>query len=44
MKDTIAWFGGWGGKGGGVGVDCRAVHDYTLTDDVDYLRRKARVH
>jgi succinate dehydrogenase / fumarate reductase flavoprotein subunit len=44
MKHTIAWFEGWGGKGGRVGVDYRPVHDYTLTDEVEYIKPKARVY
>ena len=44
MKHTIAWFDGWGGKGGGVRLDYRPVHEYTLTDDVDYIKPKARVY
>jgi succinate dehydrogenase / fumarate reductase flavoprotein subunit len=44
MKHTIASFDGWGGKGGGVSLDYRPVHDYTLTDDVDYIKPKKRVY
>ena len=44
MKHTIAWFDGWGGKGGGVRIDYRPVHDYTLTDEVGYIKPKARVY
>ncbi|MEQ7873555.1 succinate dehydrogenase flavoprotein subunit [Sphingomonas sp. ASV193] len=44
MKHTIAWFDGWGGKGGGVRIDYRPVHSYTLTDEVDYIKPKARVY
>jgi succinate dehydrogenase / fumarate reductase flavoprotein subunit len=44
MKHTIAWFEGWGGKGGRVGIDYRPVHDYTLTDEVGYIKPKARVY
>lgn len=44
MKHTIATFDGWGGKGGGVAIDYRPVHDYTLTDDIDYIKPKARVY
>ncbi len=44
MKHTIATFDGWGGKGGGVGIDYRPVHDYTLTDDIEYIKPKARVY
>jgi succinate dehydrogenase / fumarate reductase flavoprotein subunit len=44
MKHTIAWIDGWGGKGGGVKIDYRPVHSYTLTDEVDYIKPKARVY
>ncbi|HEU4498180.1 MAG TPA: succinate dehydrogenase flavoprotein subunit [Sphingomicrobium sp.] len=44
MKHTAAWFDGWGGQGGGVKIDYRPVHAYTLTDDVDYIKPKARVY
>ncbi len=44
MKHTVAWFDGWGGKGGAVRIDYRPVHDFTLTDDVDYIKPKARVY
>jgi len=44
MKHTIAWFEGWGGKGGKVSIDYRPVHEYTLTDDVDYIEPKKRVY
>jgi succinate dehydrogenase / fumarate reductase flavoprotein subunit len=44
MKHTIAWFDGWGGKGGGVRLDYRPVHDYTLSDDIDYIKPKPRVY
>src|SRR5205823_5226166 len=44
MKHTIAWFDGWGGKGGRVKIDYRPVHEFTLTDDIDYIKPKARVY
>ncbi|HEX8527365.1 succinate dehydrogenase flavoprotein subunit [Allosphingosinicella sp.] len=44
MKHTIAWFEGWGGKGGGVRIDYRPVHDYTLSDEIEYIKPKARVY
>jgi succinate dehydrogenase / fumarate reductase flavoprotein subunit len=44
MKHTISWFEGWGGKGGGVRIDYRPVHEYTLTDEVQYIKPKARVY
>jgi succinate dehydrogenase / fumarate reductase flavoprotein subunit len=44
MKHTAVWFEGWGGKGGGVKIDYRPVHEYTLTDDVKYIEPKKRVY
>ena len=44
MKHTIAWFQGWGGTGGGVKIDYRPVHEYTLTDEIQYIKPKARVY
>lgn len=44
MKHTAAWFNGWGGKGGEVRLDYRPVHEFTLTDDVEYIKPKARVY
>ena len=44
MKHTIATFDGWGGTGGGVKIDYRPVHEYTLTDEVEYIKPKARVY
>jgi succinate dehydrogenase / fumarate reductase flavoprotein subunit len=44
MKHTAAWFEGWGGKGGQVRLDYRPVHEYTLTDEVEYIKPKARVY
>ena len=44
MKHSIGWFDGWGGKGGGVRLDYRPVHEYTLSDDVEYIKPKARVY
>ena len=44
MKHTIAWFDGWGGKGGAMKIDYRPVHEYTLTDDIKYIEPKARVY
>ena len=44
MKHTIAWFDGWGGNGGGVKIDYRPVHEYTLTDGVKYIEPKKRVY
>jgi succinate dehydrogenase / fumarate reductase flavoprotein subunit len=44
MKHTATWFDGWGGKGGDVRIDYRPVHEFTLTDDVEYIKPKARVY
>jgi len=44
MKHSCAWFDGWGGTGGEVRIDYRPVHDYTLTDEVEYIKPKARVY
>ncbi|HEX8642635.1 MAG TPA: succinate dehydrogenase flavoprotein subunit [Allosphingosinicella sp.] len=44
MKHTIAWFDGWGGAGGSVRIDFRPVHDYTLSDEIEYIKPKARVY
>lgn len=44
MKHTIATFDGWGGKGGSTSLDTRPVHDYTLTDEIDYIKPKKRVY
>jgi succinate dehydrogenase / fumarate reductase flavoprotein subunit len=44
MKHTTATFDGWGGKGGTTTLDYRPVHDYTLTDDIDYIQPKKRVY
>ena len=44
MKHTTATFAGWGGKGGAVEISYRPVHDYTLTDDVEYIKPKKRVY
>tara|TARA_A100001391_G_scaffold46046_2_gene27157 strand:- start:35791 stop:37623 length:1833 start_codon:yes stop_codon:yes gene_type:complete len=44
MKHTAVWFEGWGGNGGKVRIDYRPVHEYTLTDDIEYIKPKARVY
>ena len=44
MKHTVAWFDGWGGTGGAVRIDYRPVHEYTLTDEIEYIEPKARVY
>jgi succinate dehydrogenase / fumarate reductase flavoprotein subunit len=37
MKHSAAWFEGWGGADGQVRVDYRPVHEYTLTDEIEYI-------
>ncbi|RKF19291.1 succinate dehydrogenase flavoprotein subunit [Altericroceibacterium spongiae] len=44
MKHTSVWFEGWGGKGGNVTIGYRPVHDFTLTDDAEYIKPKKRVY
>jgi succinate dehydrogenase / fumarate reductase flavoprotein subunit len=44
MKHTTATFDGWGGKGGTTTLDYRPVHEYTLTDEVEYIAPKKRVY
>ncbi|OSZ70170.1 succinate dehydrogenase flavoprotein subunit [Sphingomonas sp. IBVSS2] len=44
MKHTVATFDGWGGKGGATSIDYRPVHDYTLTDEIEYIKPKKRVY
>ncbi|GGO95876.1 succinate dehydrogenase flavoprotein subunit [Stakelama pacifica] len=44
MKHTVATFDGWGGKGGATEIGYRPVHDYTLTDEIDYIKPKKRVY
>ena len=44
MKHTTATFTGWGGKDGAVEIGYRPVHDYTLTDDAEYIKPKKRVY
>ncbi|MBS3962023.1 MAG: succinate dehydrogenase flavoprotein subunit [Sandarakinorhabdus sp.] len=39
MKHSIAWF-----RDGGVALDTRPVHQYTLTEEVSYIKPKARVY
>ena len=43
MKHTLAWTGSAAGKNA-VKIDYRPVHDYTLTDEVEYIKPKARVY
>jgi succinate dehydrogenase / fumarate reductase, flavoprotein subunit len=40
MKHTLAWLDG----GGKTAIDYRPVHDYTMTNDVQYIPPKARVY
>jgi succinate dehydrogenase / fumarate reductase, flavoprotein subunit len=42
MKHTIAWLNP--APGAGVTIDYRPVHEYTLTDDVEYIKPKKRVY
>ncbi|WP_404336555.1 succinate dehydrogenase flavoprotein subunit [Sphingomonas sp. MMS12-HWE2-04] len=44
MKHTVATFDGWGGKTGTTAIDYRPVHDYTLTDEIEYIKPKKRVY
>ncbi|TKD51778.1 succinate dehydrogenase flavoprotein subunit [Sphingomonas baiyangensis] len=44
MKHTVASFDGWGGNGGATTIAYRPVHDYTLTDDIEYIKPKKRVY
>ena len=44
MKHTTTTFEGWGGKGGTVDLGYRPVHDYTLTDEIEYIKPKKRVY
>ena len=39
MKHTVAWF-----DNGKVTLDYRPVHTYTLTDEIEYIKPKARVY
>jgi succinate dehydrogenase / fumarate reductase, flavoprotein subunit len=39
MKHTVTWF-----DRGAVRIDYRPVHDYTLTDEIQYIKPKARVY
>src|SRR6516165_4288716 len=40
MKHTLAWID----QGGKTTIDYRPVHDYTMTNDVQYIPPKARVY
>jgi succinate dehydrogenase / fumarate reductase, flavoprotein subunit len=39
MKHTLSWV-----EGAAVRIDYRPVHDYTLTDEIEYIKPKARVY
>ncbi len=39
MKHTVSWF-----DEGKVKLDYRPVHDYTLSDEIEYIQPKARVY
>ena len=39
MKHTLAWI-----KNGKVKIDFRPVHDYTMTDDIEYIKPAKRVY
>jgi succinate dehydrogenase / fumarate reductase flavoprotein subunit len=41
MKHTLAWFDNASGK---VSLDYRPVHAYTMTDEIEYIKPKARVY
>ncbi len=43
MKHTIGWYDA-AHSANGVRIDFRPVHDYTLTDEVAYIKPKARVY
>lgn len=44
MKHSTAKFEGWGGRGGKVTLGSRPVHEFTLTDEAQYIEPKARVY
>ena len=44
MKHSTATFAGWGGTGGKVELGARPVHDYTLTEEAEYIKPKKRVY
>lgn len=39
MKHTLAWW-----DGSDVNIDYRPVHDYTMTDEMEYIKPKKRVY
>jgi succinate dehydrogenase / fumarate reductase, flavoprotein subunit len=49
MKHTVSWFDGWGGPSNDRGsgqtrIDFRPVHEYTISDEVAYIKPKKRVY
>ncbi|WP_022671971.1 succinate dehydrogenase flavoprotein subunit [Novosphingopyxis baekryungensis] len=50
MKHTVSWYDGWGGKpstgttNDSIKLDYRPVHQFTLTDEIDYIEPKKRVY
>src|SRR3546814_19299064 len=42
MKHTDAWCAGRGGTCGKVPLASRQVHDYTITDEIAYIKTNAR--
>ncbi len=49
MKHSLTWFDGWGGPdkargSGDVKIDYRPVHEYTLSDEAEYIKPQARVY
>ena len=44
MKHTLTSFAGWAGTGGATSIDYRPVHDYTMTDEAEYIKPKKRVY
>ncbi|MDB5737895.1 MAG: succinate dehydrogenase [Sphingomonas bacterium] len=44
MKHTITWFDPQGAGDGLVTIDYRPVHEYTLSDDIAYIKPKKRVY
>ena len=41
MKHTLAWYDGAANT---VKIDYRPVHDFTMTDGIDYIKPKKRVY
>ncbi len=44
MKHSTGRFDGWGGKGGKVVLGDRPVHEFTLTEEIAYIKPKKRVY